>query len=61
MKVNRKKFFEAVQYIKEINKYPLEELDLSEFTKKDLSKKIKHWIFTGLNNRDFILELEENK
>ena len=55
MKVNRKKFIEAVNYIKKINKCELKDLDLSEFTKEDLSKEIKEWDFTGLNNRDFIL------
>jgi hypothetical protein len=59
MKVNRKKFIEAVNYIKKINQCKQEELDLSEFTQENLTKKIKKWKFTGLNNRDFILEILE--
>jgi hypothetical protein len=57
MKVDRKKFIEAVQYLREINRTPLTELDLSEFTDRDLTQDINEWKWIGLNNRDFVLEL----
>ena len=59
MKVDKKKFIEAVEYLRQINNTNLEDLDLSDFTKKNLSKDIEEWKFTGLNNRDFILEITE--
>jgi hypothetical protein len=54
MKVDREKFIEAMNYLREINTHRLEDLDLSDFTDRDLSKEIKEWKFTGLINRDFI-------
>ena len=61
MVVKRQKFLDAVDYIREVNSHELDELDLSDFTKRKLSKKeIKAWMFTGLSNRDFITMMEEN-
>jgi len=54
MKVDKKKFVEAMEYLREINSHKLKDLDLSDFTDKDLTKDIKEWEFTGLINRDFI-------
>ena len=55
MKVNKEKFIECVEYIREINHCNLSNLDLSEFEFSDLDIKMKNWEFTGLNNKDFIL------
>jgi hypothetical protein len=61
MVVKRQKFLDAVDYIREINSHELDELDLSDFTKRKLSKKeIEKWKFTGLSNRDFIAMMEDN-
>ena len=88
MKVDKQKFLDAISYIREVNSYELEDLDLSEFfdeyvifkfdnliniereetetilkTKKEA---IQDWMFTGLDNKDFILthfmrEINESK
>lgn len=55
MKVNRKKFLDAINYIQEVNHEDLRHLDLSEFFDCILIDEITDWRFTGLNNRDFIL------
>ena len=55
MKVDRIRFLKAVAYIKAVNRCPIEELDLSEFTTKDISKNREDFKFTGLANQDFIL------
>jgi hypothetical protein len=54
MKVDKKKFIESMEYLREINSQNLKDLDMSEFTDRDLTKEIKEWDFTGLANRDFI-------
>jgi hypothetical protein len=55
MKVNRERFFDSIRYIREINSYPLVQLDFSEFSTKDFSDDIYDWSYTGLSNKDFIL------
>jgi len=52
MKVSKKKFNEAVDYLRQINKEDLSDLDLSEFNIR--MTRINEWRFCGLNNEDFI-------
>lgn len=56
MKVDRKRFIEALEYIKLVNSAPFDELDLSEFPENDsvTDKERKEFKFTGLINKDFI-------
>ena len=53
MKIDKKKFIECIEYIREINHCKLSDLDLSDFA--DLDIKIKNWELTRLNNKQFIL------
>jgi len=53
MKVNKDKYFECVEYLKEINDCKIDDLDFSEFSKVD-KELIEDWKFTGLNNTNFI-------
>ena len=56
MKVDRKKFIEAIEYIKLVNSVPFDELDLSEFPENEnvTDEQRKEFKFTGLINKDFI-------
>jgi hypothetical protein len=55
MKVNKAKFIESLNYIRDVNKCALKDLDLSEFTNSDLVNEKKEFELTGLNNKDFIV------
>jgi len=57
MKVDKKKFIEAVNYLHQINKKDLRDLDLSEFGVDVSLKEIEDWKFTGLINTYFIRNL----
>jgi hypothetical protein len=59
MKIDKNKFIECKSYLLKINRTPLKNLDLSEFTNKDLTQEIEDWSFYGLNNTSFISELLE--
>jgi hypothetical protein len=54
MKVDKKKFYEALEYIQKINSTDIEKLDLDEFKRSCDYRTPKEWDFTGLNNRDYI-------
>lgn len=56
MKVDRKRFIEAVEYIQLVNSVPFDELDLSEFPENNnvTDEERAEFKFTGLINRDFI-------
>lgn len=54
-RVKKNKFLNALVYLEQINKMPLEQLDLTEFFgDKDISKSVKEWSHIGLTNKDFI-------
>jgi hypothetical protein len=55
LKIDKQKFIDAMEYIRRINEYNLDDLDLSEFTDTNLDEERKEWKFIGLNNRDFVL------
>jgi hypothetical protein len=57
MKVDKKKFIEAINYLHQINKKDLRDLDLSEFGVDVSLKAIEDWKFTGLVNTYFIRNL----
>ena len=66
MKIDRKKFLEAVEYISVVNHtYSYNNLsanDYSEFfdmESEEFKKRYDDWKFTGLNVRDFILMNED--
>lgn len=56
MKVSKKKYLEAINYLKQINAVALDELDLSDFplNKSVSTEDREDFRFMGLLNQDFI-------
>ena len=52
-------FNECVEYLRKINNLDIEELDLTDFTNRDLNEEIKQLRFSGLSNKDFIKSLDK--
>ncbi len=57
MKINRKEFCEHMNYFIQLNKYKLEDLDLSEFGLKLTKKEIQEWINSYFNKNNILIDL----
>jgi len=57
MKIDRKKFTEAIEYIRQVNETPFDSLDFSEFFDTDsdeFQECAREFKYFGLSNKDFI-------
>ena len=57
MKIDRKKFTDAIEYIQRVNSMPFDELDFSEFFDTDsheFQECAREFKYFGLSNKDFI-------
>jgi hypothetical protein len=54
MKINKKEFCEHINYFVKLNKYKLEDLDLSEFGLNLTKNEIQEWHFTGLDTKSLL-------
>lgn len=57
MKINRQKFTEAIDYIRQVNETPFDDLDFSEFFDVDsdeFQECAREFKYFGLSNKDFI-------
>lgn len=57
MKIDRKKFTEAIEYIRQVNETPFDSLDFSEFFDTDsdeFQECARDFKYFGLSNKDFI-------
>lgn len=57
MKIDRKKFNEAIEYIRQVNETPFDNLDFSEYFDTDsdeFQECAREFKYFGLSNKDFI-------
>ena len=57
MKIDRKKFIQAIDYIRQVNETPFDSLDFSEFFDVDsdeFQECAREFKYFGLSNKDFI-------
>lgn len=57
MKINRQKFTEAIDYIRQVNETPFDDLDFSEFFDVDsdeFQECAREFKYFGLSNKDII-------